>query len=143
MISSSASYKFEPIPTWLLKGCSSEIFPVITEMINLSFQDYHFFPGSWKTAHINPLLKRFGHDAEFANSRPVSNLLLCPRQQRKQLLISYSHTVSPVLYYQQISPHTASFIQQNCSFQSPERCTDEHGQARGHSTYPPRFKRCL
>ena len=73
MTSSSASCKLDPIPTWLLKRCSSEISPVIIKMINLSFQDCHF-PGSWKIAHVNPLLKRSGLDAEFANFRPVSNL---------------------------------------------------------------------
>ena len=73
MTSSSASCKLDPIPTWLLKRCSSDISPVITKMINLSFQDCHF-PGSWKIAHVNPLLKCSGLDAEFANFRPVSNL---------------------------------------------------------------------
>ena len=115
MTSSSASCKLDPITTWLLKWCSSEISPVRTKMINLSFQDFHF-SGSWKIAHVNPFLKRSGLDVEFANFRPVSNLSLCPRQQREQLLISYSHTVSPVLYYQQISLHTASFIQQKLLF---------------------------
>ena len=66
MTSSSASYKLDPITARLLKRCSSEITPVITKMINLSFPDCHF-PWSWKIAHVNPLLKRSGLDAEFAN----------------------------------------------------------------------------
>ena len=87
MTSSSASCKLDPIPTWLLKRCSSDISPVITKMINLSFQDCHFH-GSWKIAHVNPLLKRSGLDAEFANFRPVSNLsFVYKTTERKQLLI--------------------------------------------------------
>ena len=73
MTSSTASCKLDPITTRLLKRCSSEIAPVITKMINLSFPDCHF-PGSWKIAHVNPLLKRSGLDAEFANFRSVNNL---------------------------------------------------------------------
>ena len=166
MTSSSASCKLDPIPTWLLKRCSSEISPVITsagnnfflfrghmsfqifllvgyltnwtghnlltdntlkkrtrdvlvtcsvivsdynneigrtfskfgrtmsddrllfpalvitKMINLSFQDCHF-PGSWKIAHVNPLLKRSGLDAEFADFRPVSNLSFVSKTTEK------------------------------------------------------------
>ena len=73
MTSSTASCKLDPITTRLLKRCSSEIAPVITKMINLSFPDCHF-PGSWKKAHVYPLLKRSGLDAEFANFRSVNNL---------------------------------------------------------------------
>ena len=82
MTSSGTSYKLDPIPTWLLKWCSSEIAPVITKMINLSFQDCHF-PGSWKIAHVIPLLKRFGLDAEFANFRPVKNLSIVSKTTEK------------------------------------------------------------
>ena len=84
MTSSSASCKLDPIPTWLLKRCSSEISPVITKMINLSFQDCHF-PGPWKIAHVNPLLKRSGLDAEFGiwNFRPVSNLSFVSKTTEK------------------------------------------------------------
>lgn len=51
-------------------------------MINLSFQDCHF-PGSWKVAHLNPLPKRFGLDAESANFRPVSNLSFVSKTIKK------------------------------------------------------------
>ena len=36
MGSSNASCQLDPIPTWLLKLCGSELIPVITKMINLS-----------------------------------------------------------------------------------------------------------
>ena len=38
MGSSNASCQLDPIPTWLLKLCGSELIPVITKMINLSLQ---------------------------------------------------------------------------------------------------------
>ena len=93
MTSSSASCKLDPVPTWLLKRCSSEISPVITKMINLSFQHCHF-PGSWKIAHVNPLLKRSGLDAEFANFRPVSNLSFVSKTTEKASVNQLLHCKS-------------------------------------------------
>ena len=47
MGSSNASCQLDPIPTWLLKLCGSELIPVITKMINLSLQQGQV-PDSWK-----------------------------------------------------------------------------------------------
>jgi len=48
---SHSSCQLDPIPTWLLKLCGSELTPVITKMINLSLQQGQV-PDSWKAALI-------------------------------------------------------------------------------------------
>jgi len=140
MTSSSASCKLDPITTRPLKRCSSEIAPFITKMINLSFPDCHF-PGSWKIAHVNPLLKHSGLDAEFANFRSVNNLSFASKTTEKAAVNQlFEHCESCALL-----PTNQSAC---CKFHSIETALlrvqgDELGQARGCSNYPPRFKRCL
>ena len=41
MKSPSTSCNLDPIPTWLLKKCADEIVPIITQIINMSFQNGH------------------------------------------------------------------------------------------------------
>ena len=119
MTSSSASCKLEPIPTWLLKRCSSDISPVITKMINLSFQECHF-PGSWKIAHVNPLLKRSALDAEFANFRLVSNLSFVSKTTEKAAVNQlFAHCESFALLPTNQSAYPQVSFNRNCSFESP------------------------
>ena len=74
MKSSSTSCSLDPIPTWLLKKCLDELLPVITRIINMSFQGGRF-PDILKSAQITPLLKKPNLDCEILkNYRPVSNL---------------------------------------------------------------------
>jgi len=64
----------DPIPTWLLKGISSVISPVIASMCNKSFEQ-NTFPYLHKNAIVNPLLKKPTLDpANLASYRPISNL---------------------------------------------------------------------
>ena len=49
------------------------LLPVITTMINLSFESGEF-ASDWKEALLKPLLKKCGLDIAFNNFRPVSNL---------------------------------------------------------------------
>ena len=66
--------ELDPIPTWLLKQCSSELVPLITTIINASLTK-SVVPPDFKRAVIRPLLKKSILDKEgLQNYRPVSNL---------------------------------------------------------------------
>ena len=80
----SKSCELDPIPTyqkkpkktqiWLLKLCIDELLPLLTSIINKSFE-YGVFPIKFKQALIRPLLKKHNLDpGELKNYRPVSNL---------------------------------------------------------------------
>jgi len=66
----------DPIPTWLLKECSSVFVPTITNIVNLSLICGQFHP-TLNECVISPLLKRPTLDKEeLSNYRPISNLFL-------------------------------------------------------------------
>ena len=66
--------ELDPLPTWLLKQCSSELVPLITTIINASLT-MSVVPPDFKRAVIRPLLKKSTLDKEgLQNYRPVSNL---------------------------------------------------------------------
>ena len=66
----------DPIPTWLLKECSSVLVPTITNIVNLSLLSGQFHP-TLKESVISPLLKKPTLDKEeLSNYRPISNLSL-------------------------------------------------------------------
>lgn len=68
------SCSLDPVPTWLLKECCSELLPIITAIINKSIL-LGVVPREFKKAQIHPLLKKTGLDPEIKkNYRPVSNL---------------------------------------------------------------------
>ena len=74
MKSPSTSCNLDPIPSWLLKICADELVPIITKIINVSFQN-GCFPNALKTAMITPLIKKPTLDSEILkNYRPVANL---------------------------------------------------------------------
>ena len=74
MKSPSTSCNLDPISTWLLKKCADELVPIITQIINMSFQNRHF-PDSLKSALITPLIKKPSLDCEnLKKYRPVANL---------------------------------------------------------------------
>ena len=85
MGSSNASCQLDPIPTWLLKLCGSELIPVITKMINLSLQQGQV-PDSWKAALIRPLLKKLGLELVYKNFRPVSNPPMVSKSAEKAVV---------------------------------------------------------
>ena len=61
------SCELDPLPTWLLKECK-------TDIVNMSLRE-SMIPKSLKTAHLRPLLKKTGLDSDILkNYRPVSNL---------------------------------------------------------------------
>ena len=74
MQSPNKSCELDPIPTWLLKECKTELLPILTKIINLSMETASV-PRSFKTSRIRPLLKKPTLDKEtLQNYRPVSNL---------------------------------------------------------------------
>ena len=85
MGSSNASCQLDPIPTWLLKLCGSELIPLITKMINLSLQQGQV-PDGWKAALIRPLLKKLGLELVYKNFRTVSNLPMVSKSVEKAVV---------------------------------------------------------
>lgn len=67
------SCPLDPMPTLVVLEVLDVLLPVITNMINLSFESSEF-ASDWKEALLKPLLKRCGLDIAFSNFRPVSNL---------------------------------------------------------------------
>ena len=64
--SSKKSCQLDPMPTNLIVGMSDTLLPVITNVVNSSLSLGHF-PSDWKTALVDPRLKK-------ANQAAVSNL---------------------------------------------------------------------
>ena len=68
------SCPLDPIPTVLLKECSSTFAPIISKIVNLSIDQCNV-PSCLKTAYITPLLKKPSLDPDvLQNYRPVCNL---------------------------------------------------------------------
>jgi hypothetical protein len=64
----------DPIPTSLLKQCSSVLLPTITQIINLSLST-GIFPHQFKGSSVHPHLKKSNLDKEnLTNYRPISHL---------------------------------------------------------------------
>jgi len=73
----------DPIPTWLLKECSSVLVPTITNVVNLSLTSGQFHP-TLKESIISPLLKKPTLDKEeFCNYQPISNLFLISKMRER------------------------------------------------------------
>ena len=74
MSSPCKSCELDPFPTWLLKKYAVLVVPLLTHLINASLSE-GYVDDSMKTAHVRPLLKKSGLDANILkNYRPVSNL---------------------------------------------------------------------
>lgn len=76
----------DPIPTWLLKECLTELLPVIHYIINESLMTGSF-PQCLKSASIRPTLKSRDMDRDSLKSyRPVSNLSFLAKVLEKCVL---------------------------------------------------------
>jgi hypothetical protein len=72
--SSDTYCELDPIPTSLLKQCSSALLPTITNIINLSLST-GVFPDLFKSSLVLPHLKKHNLDSEeLGNYRPISHL---------------------------------------------------------------------
>ena len=59
--------------TNLVVGMSDMLLPIITNVVNSSLSLGHF-PSDWKTALVDPRLKKTKQGTSLSNLRPVSNL---------------------------------------------------------------------
>ena len=64
---------FDPAPTPVVLQVLDVLLPVITCMINESFES-GLFAEEWRQALVLPTLKKCGLDIAYKNFRPVSNL---------------------------------------------------------------------
>ena len=72
--SKTTTCNLDPIPTSFLKVLMNVLLPILTNIINMSF-DQGIMPSELKRALVTPLLKKLGMDVEvLKNFRPVSNL---------------------------------------------------------------------
>ena len=67
------SCQLDPLPTSIVVQSLDILLPVITKLVNLSFETGHF-AGTWKEALVLPSLKKPNLDIAYKNFRPVSNL---------------------------------------------------------------------
>lgn len=63
---------FDIIPSFIVKGCSDALVPVLTYLFILSLENC-IFPEKWKSAVVVPIFKS-GNSSDVANYRPVSLL---------------------------------------------------------------------
>ena len=88
----------DPMPTSLVVGCHDVLLPIITRIVNSSLSS-GYFPGEWKEALVNPLLKKASLDLVFKNLRPVSNLrFLSKLTERAVFDQTYNHMMDLGLY---------------------------------------------
>ena len=67
------SCQLDPVPTLIVVQSLDILLPVITKLVNLSFETGQF-AGTWKEALVLPSLKKPNLDIAYKNFRPVSNL---------------------------------------------------------------------
>jgi len=64
----------DPMPTWLLKACASDLAPFLCRLFNASLLE-GVLPSTFKSAYVTPILKKTGLAEDDAKSyRPISNL---------------------------------------------------------------------
>ena len=77
--------ELDPLPASLLSQCHDVLIPAYTLIINKSFSECSF-SNTWKTAVVQPLLKKPGLDRVPKNYRPVSNLSYVSKLVEKAVL---------------------------------------------------------
>ena len=84
--SPAKSCDLDPIPTPLLKVCTSAIIPIVTTIINNSLQSGEV-PDILKVAQVHPVLKKANLDPENMNNyRPISNLSFLSKTLERVLM---------------------------------------------------------
>ena len=99
--SPSKSCALDPIPTWMLKEHIDILVPVITIIVNLSF-DNAIFPTHFRNALVSPLLKKPSLDVDnLKNFRPVSNLCFISKIVEKAVTLRLAIHLSLNNLYEQ------------------------------------------
>lgn len=84
----------DPIPTSLLKQCSSVLLPTITKIINLSLST-GVFPDQFKSCSVHPHLKKSNLDKEnLTNYRPISHLSFLSKLAERCVKLSLTDHLS-------------------------------------------------
>ena len=97
----------DPLPHALYSDCLPHLLPFITDIINHSLKT-GLVPDSFKTAIVNPLLKKHNLDAnELKNYRPVSNLSFLSKLLEKVILEQLNNHLSTHNLLQHHSTETA------------------------------------
>jgi len=94
----------DPIPSSVFAQLLDVLIPVITTMINLSFETGQF-ASDWKEALLLPALKRAGLEVAFKNFRPISNLPFISKLSEREAA-------------DQLMQHAIEQGLNNCKFQS-------------------------
>ena len=72
---SNKQCSLNPIPTWLLKECVSDIVPFLVDLFNRTLSSTGEMPRALKKAIITPILKKPNLEKDdLSNYRPMSNL---------------------------------------------------------------------
>ena len=85
----SKSCELDPIPKTIFKKLLDKLAPLITKIVNISLTKGEFST-KWKTAVVQPLLKKIGLELIHANFRPVSNLSFLSKLVEKCMLLQLS-----------------------------------------------------
>ena len=127
------------MPTPLVVNCIDSLLPAVTKIINLSLST-GYFPDEWKSAIVDPLLKKPGLDLTFKNYRPVSNLQFVSKLRERAV-------------YEQVHLHTemdniypllqSAYRKQHSTGSALLKVMNENELAACHSTCYVGFERSL
>ena len=88
---SSKSCVLDPIPAILMKECYDTLLPVITDIVNLSFNP-EIVPKAFKEAVVDPIPKKDFLDHEvYKNFRPISKLSFISKATEKVVAVCLNH----------------------------------------------------
>ena len=81
--------ELDDLPTDILKQLLPKVIPLTTKIVN-TLLEYGEFSKKWKTAIVQPLLKRTGVQLIKSNYRPVSNLAFISKIVEHAMLLKLS-----------------------------------------------------
>ena len=88
---SSKSCVVDPNPAILMKECYDTLLPVITDIVNMSFNTA-IVPTAFKEAVVDPILKNDSlHHEVYRNFRPISNLSFISKATEKVVAVRLNH----------------------------------------------------
>ena len=88
------------VPMSVIKDCLEHILPVITKLVNNSFNQ-SVFPKAWKKGEVVPLLKEGGHEVP-NNNRPICLLPVLSKVAEK---LAYSQLNHHLLQKKRLTCH--------------------------------------
>ena len=103
----SKQCELDPAPTWLIKQCCDMLAPVVTLLVNQSFEEGTFSDGG-KVAVVKPILKKPNLDPfDLKSWRPISKISFVSKIVERFAIQRFSrHCSTYTIYCQSISQHT-------------------------------------